>query len=232
MPNDAARAFSPYDDATQMRQHVAEGQHRAVIGGLWDELGSLQLQFLRRQGLEPRHTFIDVGAGSFRAGVKLVPYLETNNYHAIDVQESLLDAGYTREVVPAGLAGRFPRKNYTANAGFDVSAFQRTFDFGIAQSVFTHMPIARLGDCLAALAPWFHPGSLFFVTVFLVDDADVMKAVKHWPGEVVTNPGHDPFHTTISALHGLAARAPEWRMTVIGDWRHPRDQQMLRFARR
>jgi hypothetical protein len=106
------------------------------------------------------------------------------------------------------------------------------FEFGIAQSVFTHMPIARLGACLAALAPWFHSDGLFFATVFLADDKDARNAVTHTPGGVVTNPRHDPFHTTISALHDLASRAPDWAMTVIGAWQHPRDQQMVCFGRR
>jgi hypothetical protein len=42
---------------------------------------------------------------------------------------------------------------------------------------------------------------------------------------------HDPFHTTLSALDALAARSTSWRMTVIGDWDHPRNQKMVLFTR-
>src|SRR6185437_3621442 len=105
MPNAAPR-YNIYDDPDLMRQAVDLGQHREVIGGMWDELGALQAAFLIAQGLSPRHVLIDIGAGSFRAGMKLVPYLDAGNYYAIDLQASLLWAGYTREILPAGLAGR------------------------------------------------------------------------------------------------------------------------------
>src|SRR5271156_2888196 len=132
MSSSSMARFSPYDDANLMRQHVEDGQHRAVIGGMWDELGELQRRFLQARGLNPHHKFIDVGAGSFRAGVKLIPYLDAGNYYAIDAQSSLLEAGYTREIEKLGLAERFSRANFTANASFDLLEFGQEFDCGIA----------------------------------------------------------------------------------------------------
>ena len=116
MSGSSMARFSPYDDADLMRKHVEDGQHRAVIGGMWDELGDLQLDFLKSCGLKPYHRFIDVGAGSFRAGVKLIPYLDAENYYAINAQSSPLEAGYTHEIEKLGLAARFPRANFAANA--------------------------------------------------------------------------------------------------------------------
>lgn len=231
MSGSSMARFSPYDDADLMRKHVEDGQHRAVIGGMWGELGDLQLDFLKSCGLKPYHRFIDVGAGSFRAGVKLIPYLDAENYYAIDAQSSLLEAGYTHEIEKLGLAARFPRANFAANACFDVLEFGQVFDFGIAQSVFTHMPIARLTDCLAALAPYFRDKGSFFATVFLVGENDVHGSVRHAQGGVATTPNHDPFHTTEMALRDVVRRSPDWRMEVIGNWNHPRDQQMLGFVR-
>jgi hypothetical protein len=231
MSHDATARFSFYDDADLMRAQAWNGQHRTVIGGLWEELGSLQLEFLKSRGLQPQHALIDVGAGSFRAGVKLVPYLDPGNYYAIDLQRVLLEAGYTREIEPAGLAGRFPRGNFVVNGSFDISSFQRTFDFGIAQSVFTHMPINRLSDCLAALAPHFRAGGLLFVTVFLANDGEADRPVRQGPDGVVTTPTQDPYHTTVTALREVAARALDWQMIVLGGWAHPRNQQMVCFER-
>jgi hypothetical protein len=222
--------FSPYEDTEHVKQVVASGQHRAVIGGLWDELGVLQANFLKAHGLLPLHALIDIGAGSFRAGVKLVPYLDAGNYYATDLQAALLEAGYTHEIIPAGLAERFPRSNFAANGCFDISMFCRTFDYGLAQSVFTHMPIARLGDCLRSIAPHFRPGGRFFVSMFLVGEAYADRTFEHMPG-LVTSPRHDPFHTTYSALQVAAASARGWRMRVIGDWSHPRRAQMVGFER-
>ncbi|MCW3475801.1 class I SAM-dependent methyltransferase [Limobrevibacterium gyesilva] len=231
MSDTSAQAFSPYDDTELINKHVAGGNHRDVIGGLWDELGALQADFLKANGLRPQHTLIDIGAGSLRAGVKLVPYLDSGNYYAIDLQAALLEAGYVREIEPAGLAGRFPRGNFAANAVFDVSGFRCMFDFGIAQSVFTHMPIARLGACLSSVAPHFRPGGQLFVTVFLAPPGVADKAFTQWPGGVATSPDRDPFHTTLHDLQGIASQASGWQMSVIGNWAHPRNQQMVRFTR-
>ena len=78
--------------------------------------------------------------------MRLVPYLEPGKYHAIDLQAALLEAGYVHEIEPAGMADRFPRGNFAVTADFEISCFGRMFDFGIAQSVFTHMPMAQLKD--------------------------------------------------------------------------------------
>jgi hypothetical protein len=50
--------------------------HRGFIGGLWDELGRLQVDFPVSEGLEPAHVLLDIGCGSLRGGVHLIPYLE------------------------------------------------------------------------------------------------------------------------------------------------------------
>jgi hypothetical protein len=164
--------------------------------------------------------------------VQLVPYLEPGNYCAIDLQSSLLEAGYAREIVPAGLADRFPRRNFAATASFDLARFQRQFDYGIAQSVFTHMPIQRLINCLTAGTRYFRPGGQLLVTVFLALDALATQPCSQSPGGVVTCPDRDPFHTTVAALDAIAHQAAGWQMSVIGPWGHPRNQQMVCFVRR
>jgi hypothetical protein len=106
------------------------------------------------------------------------------------------------------------------------------FDFGIAQSVFTHMPTEWLAVCLSAIAPHFRPGGRFFVTVFLVPQNKDQKEFNQFPGNIVTSPDKDPFHTTLAALHDIASQAANWDMSMIGDWRHPRNQQMVCFIRK
>lgn len=231
MPSETLHAFSAYDNTEQMRRQVAAGQHRDVIGGLWDELGDLQRDFLISRGVRPAHFLVDIGAGSFRAGVKLVPYLEAGHYYAIDSQLVLMQAGYENEIVPEGLAGRFPAANFAANLSFDVSGFGRMFDFALAQSVFTHMPVRRLADCLVALAPFMRVGGMFYFTVFLAGVEAAGRPVKQMPGGMVTHPDRDPFHLTVADLQRVAAADAGWRMAGAGGWSHPRNQQMVCFER-
>lgn len=222
--------YSHYDALENMKKAVADGHHRAVIGGMWDELGALQKQFLLSQGLKPEHRFIDMGCGSLRAGVPLTEYLDAQRYYGVDISPDLLDAGYEREIVPAGLEAKLPRANLAANADFDATGFGVMFDYGIAQSVFTHMPISRLTDCLTALRPVFAEGGRFYVTYFeRPADAAPDAPLPHEPGGVVTYPDRDPYDTTLEALD--AATPSGWRLDVMGRWDHPRDQRMALFIR-
>ena len=217
-----------YEDEAAMAAAAAQGRHRHVIGGLWEELGTLQLEFLRAQGLEPRHVLIDVGCGSLRAGVKLVPYLDPGTYFGIDRSPSLLDAGYSNEIVAKGLASRLPFENLRAVADFDLSWTGRSFDCGIAQSVFTHLPLDRFVACLTAIRPHFRPEARFFATFFEVPTE--VAEFQH-PGGVKSRSDRDPFHFTRKQILAAAATVPGWKATWIGDWRHPRDQQIAAFTR-
>jgi hypothetical protein len=67
---------SNYDDKELIDKHVREGQHRAVIGGMWEEIGTLQLSFLVSQGLARSDKLLDIGCGCLRGGVYLVGYLD------------------------------------------------------------------------------------------------------------------------------------------------------------
>lgn len=223
---------NPYIDGIgreRTQQAIAAGGHRGVIGGLWEEAGQLQLDFLVSQGLLPGHRLLDVGCGSFRAGVKLIPFLEPGNYYGLDAVEGLLEAGYRHEIMPNGLDRRFPRANMRANEVFDATMFGVLFEAALAQSVFTHMPLVNLRTCLEQLAPVMAPGGRFFVTYFLRPEGVGEAPVRHAPGRVVSYPDRDPYDAT---LNQLAAQTPsEWSFTNIGDWGHPRAQQMAIFER-
>ena len=61
--------------------------HRGFVGGdalLWDEIGKLQIDFLKSEGLLSRHTLVDIACGSLRAGKLFINYLESGNYLGID----------------------------------------------------------------------------------------------------------------------------------------------------
>lgn len=225
-----SRHYSHYDALENMKHAVAEGQHRAVIGGMWEELGALQREFLLAEGLKPDHLFLDMGCGSLRAGVPLTAYLDTGHYYGVDISLDLLNAGYEREIVPAGLSQKLPRSHLHATPDFDATSFGVMFDYGIAQSVFTHMPISRLSDCLRALTPVFKSGGRFYATYFeRPPGVAPEEPVRHKPGEVVTYSDRDPYDTPLDALRD--ATVDGWSLEVIGSWGHPRDQQMARFTR-
>lgn len=222
--------YSAYDNAEHIARNVAEGRHREMIGGMWDELGALQHDFLIARGLKPHHNVIDIGCGSLRGGVPLARYLEAGRYYGIDISPELLQAGLEREIAPAGLSDKLPPENLHATGEFDLSPFGVHFDYGIAQSVFTHMPVHRLTDCLNAIAQYVVTGGQIYVTWFERPEGHAPDGpVLHAPGGIETWPDRDPYDNSPSALE--AATPTGWTLDIIGEWGHPRDQRMALFVR-
>ena len=63
---------------------IAKGSHRGAVGGRWEEMGRLQLDFLVKQGLRPSDELLDVGCGALRAGLHFIRYLKPGNYFALN----------------------------------------------------------------------------------------------------------------------------------------------------
>ncbi len=60
------RPYSEYYAAVMKVRTKVDPQF--AVGGLWDEIGQLQFDFLRAKGLLPRHKLLDFGCGSLRGG--------------------------------------------------------------------------------------------------------------------------------------------------------------------
>ncbi len=147
-----------------LRKASRSQQHRRYVGGLWEELGKLQVDFLAEQGLRPHHQFIDVGCGSLRAGRLLVDYLEPRHYYGIDINVDVMKAGYDHELTDEQRS-RLPLVNLRCTDRFDAD-FGHPFDMAIAQSVFTHLSLNNIRLCLFRLAKVMKPGAKFFATFF------------------------------------------------------------------
>lgn len=202
-----------------------EAGHRAAVGGDWDVMGQHQLDFLRGRGLEPGHVFLDVGCGSLRAGVHLIPYLEPGNYYGIDQEQTLLDAGRTIELGEA----RFQqyRPTLVAMSDFGFERLGQTFDMAIAQSVFTHISLNLIMRCIYNLAPVMRSGGTFFATFFENEHGQrYTDSINR--GHRVTHYDRDPFHYHPDTLRWVC-EGTGLELEVIGEWGHPRGQRMLAF---
>lgn len=47
-------------------EEILNKKYRDFVGGLWEEIGVLQFEFLKQQGLLQRHNLIDIGCGALR----------------------------------------------------------------------------------------------------------------------------------------------------------------------
>ncbi len=222
-------AVNEYYDFKEISERVSRGEHRETIGSMWDEIGSLQFEFLKSYGLKPWHRLVDVGCGCLRGGVHFVQYLEPNNYFGTDINQSLLDAGYDIELERYELQSRLPRSQLRCDTDFDFSTYTVSFDFALAQSLFTHLPANHIRLCLARLQRAMAANGSFFATFFIVpDDLPYGAPFTHVPGDVVTNDHRDPYHYRFSDLWRLCEQLP-WHPNLIGDFGHPRSQKMVLF---
>jgi len=206
-------------------QQVPAGGHRRAVGGKWDEIGRRQFDFLKEQGLKPDHTLLDVGCGCLRGGVHFVRYLEPGNYYGIDINSSLLEAG-EHELKLAGLLDK--QAHLLQDAEFRFSRFERTFDFGIAVSVFTHLYANHIARCLAEMPAVMHGESRFYASFFQAPRSNYLEPLHHEPGGVVSKFDADPFHYSLEEFQRMAGAAG-LVAELVGDWNHPRDQRMLCF---
>lgn len=206
-----------------------EEAHREQVGGMWDEIGRLQIDFLIAQGLRPGDRLLDVGCGCLRGGVHFVRYLEPGHYFGLDRDAALVAAGLEIELPRAGLAGRLAPDHLLVNDAFEAWRFGVAFDVAWAQSLFTHLTAPDIRRCLAETARAVRTGGRFFATFFECGD-DPAVPVTHQPGGIVTHAGRDPYHYRFADLASLCDGLP-WTAAYMGEWSHPRDQRMVRFDR-
>jgi SAM-dependent methyltransferase len=204
---------------------------RRQVGGNWDVIGPMQLEYLQREGLEPGHALLDVGCGTLRGGIHFVRYLDDGNYYGIDINPEMLEGG-RQELALGGLADR--RCTLRATDTFDAD-FGRPFDFALALSVFTHVPLNSVVLCLTNLSEQLAPGGRFYATFFRGPDGPDRRAPIRQPAlegfsSAKTYCDRNNYHYAFSDFL-FAAQGLPLRVDDVGDWGHPRGQQMLRFTR-
>jgi SAM-dependent methyltransferase len=142
--------LAAYARHTDMR--AAQDPQKA-IGGMWDEIGLLQFDFLVERGLQPSHAFLDIGCGTLRGGRHFIRYLNAGHYTGTDISSGALEAG-PRLIEKEGLAAKRPRLIVTRDLSFR-EFHGETFDSVLA-SVRAHastkrahqrmLPAHRCGD--------------------------------------------------------------------------------------
>jgi SAM-dependent methyltransferase len=211
---------------------TAEPWHRQFVGSLWNQVGALQFKFLVDNGLQSQHRLLDVGCGSLRGGIHFIRYLDRGNYTGIDASLALLSAGKDVELREAGLEGKSPR--LVQMNDFSFGAWQQTFDYAIAQSLFTHVSLNSIMLCLSNVDAVLAPGGVFFATFFENERgrSNITRVLRTAAdGPFWTYFDRDPFHYDLETLR-WAAKGTSLELEYVGEWNHPRQQRMLRFVRR
>jgi hypothetical protein len=191
--------------------------HREYVGGLWDEMGSLQFEFLRSRGLRPQDILLDIACGSLRLGSKVIPYLERGHYLGVDKEAGLIEAGMKHELSQALLQEKSPE--LLVSGSFEFSKLTKRPTFAIAQSLFTHLTVELIHSCFRNLRSVIANGGVFYATYFETDERVKNPATSH---------DHDYFAYTQSEMLDFG-EAAGFSGTYIGDWSHPRGQKIVEY---
>lgn len=195
-------------------QGIKQIGHRDYVGGLWDQMGKLQFDFLVSQGLKPTDYLVDIACGSLRAGVHLIPYLEVGHYLGIEKEIDLIHAGIEKELGHELFEQKKPE--LVISDSFEFEKFTARPTYGIAQSLFTHLPPLMIDDCFSKLRRVMQPNGAFFATYFEVGYQRKNLDSPH---------DHLSFAYTRAEIEAFGTRNG-WTARYIGEWNHPRDQRI------
>lgn len=192
--------------------------YRAYVGppADYDLIAAQTLGLLFAAGLRETHKLLDLGCGSLRAGRLLIPYLRPSHYYGIDPNRWLVEEGIEKEVGRDLVIRKNPAFLYVDD--FSADGFGTTFDFVLAQSIFshTHADLARHG--FAAVARVLAPSGVLLATY-----VDLEVAGPTTPGTGWLYPACVSFEwpqiRRLLREAGLVARRV--------DWPHPRQRWVV-----
>jgi SAM-dependent methyltransferase len=205
--------------------------HRGSVRGttaFWDYLGKLQLDYLVEQGLQSGHYLLDVGCGPLRAGVHFIGYLEPGHYAGVEKRGDLLERARKVELPRYGLEDKAP--HLLVNGAFEFGNLGQEFDYAIAQSVFTHLPLNVITRCLVEMGKVLRPGGRFYATIYENPQGKTYLGEIQQSERVVSYYDRDKYHYDLDTLRA-ACEGTGLTMSYEGDWGHPDNQKMVVFTR-
>lgn len=182
----------------------------------YDYMGGTQFALLFLLGLREHHKVLDFGCGSLRAGRLLIPYLNPGNYYGIEPNAWLIEDALARQL---GGMERLKMPRFSDSDSFEADVFGETFDFIVAQSVFSHSGPALTQKALHSFARSLGAEGLCLAT-FMEGDEDTPEG---WFYTGMTRPGRVRYRPCLIAH--LAAEAG-FKLARL-PWKHPRQSWWL-----
>ncbi|MFL6722134.1 MAG: class I SAM-dependent DNA methyltransferase [Sphingomonas sp.] len=142
-------------------QHALE-DHMGFRGQI-PEHRRFQIDQLKKRGLKPASSLLEIGCGPLTLGIPAIDYLDAGHYVGVDVRSEVLNMSW-QEVGRAELSGKNPRLICSDNFGSE-SLGDGTFDFIWSFSVLFHLSDDILDRLFGFVAERLSPGGLFFGNV-------------------------------------------------------------------
>jgi SAM-dependent methyltransferase len=209
---------APSDDREDLGVGLKPGDshYRAYVGPPqdYDLIAAMTFNLLTTLGLRQHHSLLDIGCGSLRIGRLLIPYLNRGKYFGVEPNEWLVDEGIKRELGEGLVQIKRPTFFFTDSPEMVVEA-KVSFDFALAQSIFSHCGLDLIKGWLSAVSRSLaDDGAL--VATFLPGEEDSTQTGWVYPECVNYRP---------ATLERAAAEA-NLRFEIL-DWKHPRQTWAL-----
>jgi SAM-dependent methyltransferase len=214
-PRPDDRYLEQYRESTD--RHVDRDPQRG-IGGMWEEVGGLQYDFLVKRGLQPHHQMLDIGCGTLRGGRHFIRFLDAGHYTGTELSPRAI--AHAEELVEReGLSDKRPSLLVIESGELKFSEFPgRQFDVILAQSVFTHLAPEHIEECIAHVGRVMNEGSVFYFT--------------YQPGDRPRRTGPRAFKYPFSFFEALAEQHGFELEDASDDYPHPRGQLMVGLRKR
>lgn len=203
-----------YSQHTDLR---VEEDPKLAIGGMWEEIGQIQFEFLIHKNLQPQHKMLDLGCGTLRGGRHFIKYLNAGNYYGIDISPKAI--AYGKQLVQKErLSQKSPHLLISENKNLKFREFpNKKFDYILAQSVFTHLKPEHIQECFENVVYIMHDNSAFYFTYFR--------------GEEYRQIGLKDFRYPFAFFESLAEQYGFKLQDCSREYNHPRGQVMVELTK-
>jgi len=209
---------SPSDDREDLGIGLKPGdpQYRAYVGPPedYDLIAAMTFNLLTTLGLRQHHSLLDIGCGSLRIGRLLIPYLNRGKYFGIEPAEWLVTEGIKQELGEAVVQIKRPTF-FFSDSPEKVAQAKVSFDFALAQSIFSHCGLDLVKGWLSAISRSLADDGVLIAT-FLPGEEDPARAGWVYPECV---------NYRLATLEREAADV-NLRFEIL-DWKHPRQTWAL-----
>jgi ABC-type polysaccharide/polyol phosphate transport system ATPase subunit/SAM-dependent methyltransferase len=199
------------------------GWHRVVPGERWAEAGEWAFELLRREGLKPASSVLDVGCGSLSTGRHLLRFLDPGRYCGFDLNQALILAGVAIELPRVGVSD--DRGTYLFNQEFDLSNAPQGFQFAISEGLFSRLPLNRIARCIAAVTQRLASDGRFYAAWYENPDPRDFNPIDR--GGFTTFPDAEPYHYPFMVLASLCDAIGALAERVEVRPTHPRGESLM-----
>lgn len=164
---------------------MSRSNYRQRVGppALYDVIGAQQFMVLVGVGLRDDHYLLEIGCGSLRAGRFFIPYLKKGHYFGVEPDQGLVSDGILNELGQDAMKVKAP--TFDPEPDFRLTKFGRSFDYLLAQSIFTHAPVRQVTRCLMEAMAVLPEGGMF---VFTYKPGPSAYAGDEWTNGVAVYP--------------------------------------------